>query len=112
MILYFGLRTFNFVTTVDSKSFVNDSSDDWLNLDIKENNHSNGINDETDNVLSFICPDCESGFRSKGSLKTHQQYKHEGVTYSCNICHYKASHKSNLRKHKKSKHEGVTYSCN
>ena len=52
---------------------------------------------ERDDFIKHFCDHCEKCFKSKYSLKTHLQSKHEGdVKYACNQCDYEASTQGNL----------------
>ena len=43
--------------------------------------------------------------------QTHEQSKHEGEKYPCDLCDYQATDRGNLTRHKQSKHEGKKYPC-
>ena len=47
----------------------------------------------------------------QGNLKTHQQSRHEGKKYPCDLCDFQATTIRNLITHKESPHEGKNYSC-
>ena len=60
----------------------------------------------------YQCNECEYKARVLAHLKSHIQYKHEGVKYPCSECSHQATTKSSLKLHIKAIHDGVKYFCN
>ena len=73
--------------------------------------------DENDHKTKDIntkhqCDQCSYATRNKNHLKTHTQYKHEGVRFDCMKCEYKATTKNSLKMHTEARHEGKKFDCN
>ena len=71
---------------------------------------SNIIKDEK-GTMKYNCTKCDYVSMNKYHLKSHIQYKHDGLKFECKSCDYKATTKSSLKMHTGAKHEGRMYSC-
>ena len=92
-------------TSASSSSIPeNTNLDTEEQIDIKEKN-------EVSMEKVFKCQNCDSVYKSKNYLRSHQQTKHEGRYFPCNQCDFKSQFRENVSKHKKSKHEGVKFVC-
>jgi KRAB domain-containing zinc finger protein len=54
---------------------------------------------------SFRCTDCNSEFTTKRALKVHNDSKHKGNTYLCEVCAKEFNYHSSYSRHKKLKHQ-------
>ena len=69
------------------------------------------MNALSEKAKTYPCPECDSSFTDKSSMKKHIRSQHEGIKYPCNQCDYKATRNRNLQTHIQSKHEGIKYQC-
>merc|ERR550519_439727 len=61
--------------------------------------------------VQISCDQCDKSFMSRGSLRTHISFKHDGIDYPCSKCNYKATTKGLIRVHIRAVHEGIRFPC-
>lgn len=63
------------------------------------------------NGIGFSCDQCEFRTAHEGKLQTHKQVVHEKKTLSCDDCEYKTIKPELLKQHIKSRHSGIMFQC-
>ena len=63
-------------------------------------------------VQSYKCDQCEVSFRTKGSLRRHQELQHgREATSLCDLCDFRTSYTPNLKLHIKQQHSEIMFHC-
>ena len=93
----------------DMKSSTTMSDSEHRDVTNMENSF---VEQEQNREDRFSCNDCNASFTRKDSLKTHWQFKHNGIGFICSQCDFKTAKKSALKVHINSSHLGIQYLCN